>query len=140
MRMSYEYELEQKRKYNREKALRDRIKERYTPYTRDSLALEIWNNTYRELTDRDLDAYVVKKCFSCTAGCEQCKFRDLSKEIVDKRFEQYVYRNIKQLGNCYYDAKKLSDMQLTDLEYFCECKIGYKPCRKISGIIIYAIK
>lgn len=136
----YETYYQRRREYNQEKKLRDSYKERYTPYTRDSLSLEIWNNTYRELSDRDLDAYVVKKCFNCTAPCEQCKFRDLSKEIVDKRFEQYVYRNIKQLGNCYYDIKKLSDIQLSDLEYFCECKIGYKKCKRISGIIIYAIK
>ena len=123
-----------------ERKKREKLSERYKAYTRDSLVLEIWNNTYQELSDRDIELYVVKKCFKCTSPCEQCKFRNLSKEVVDKRFEQYVYRNIKQLGNCYYDIKKLSDIQLTDLEYFCECKISYKKCKRISGIVIYAIK
>lgn len=127
-------------RYNQEKAVRDKIKKRYEAYTRDSLSTEIWNSTYKELSDRDLDLYVIKKCYKCTAPCDRCKFRDLSKEIVDKRFEQYVYRNIKQFGNCYYNIKELSNIQLTDLEYFCDCKIYYKKCKKISGIVIYAIK
>lgn len=138
------------RKEQMERAAQARKRaERLKPYTIEEMKTILWNETHQDVDARDVEKYVYNKCLNCISECETCKLRKLKEEFKLKLFEQYVYRNLSQFGNCYVSYLRLSKEQISDLSFYVDAKIDYKHMyeknaktkkKKCVGIIIYANK
>lgn len=96
------------------------------------LRFQARNDNIKVETVADTIDYLRDKCKHCYNNehlCSECKLHNLMKNHVKARmFPRWVYKNLKEYGNCYFNQSKLlTKEQLFDLKVFgfdCESEIG----------------
>lgn len=110
-------------------------------YDLNDIRFHLLMNEHTDASTPSAIEYVRKMCKRCyveTRKCKRCELHDLMlAHVKTKLFQPYVYRNLRDYGNCYISqTSKLTEEQIFDLKVFGFPNIKVEKAKLTGGQII----